>query len=45
MGTVIEASAIATPDGDPSVGAIGLADAAARACIERARRRPTTCSC
>lgn len=38
MGTVIEASAIATPDGDPSVGAIALADAAARSCLERARR-------
>ena len=40
MGTVIEASAIARPDGDPSIGAIGLADAAARACLERARRAP-----
>ncbi|MGZ4570599.1 MAG: 3-oxoacyl-[acyl-carrier-protein] synthase III C-terminal domain-containing protein [Blastococcus sp.] len=40
MGTVIEASAIAVPDGDASVGAIGLADAAARACLERGRRHP-----
>lgn len=40
MGTVVEASAIATPGGDPSIGALGLADAAARACIERAHRTP-----
>lgn len=40
MGTVVEASAIATPAGDPSVGAIGLADAAARTCLERAHRAP-----
>ena len=40
MGTVVEASAVATPDGDLSVGAIGLADAAARACLERAQRAP-----
>ena len=38
MGTVVEASAIATPGGDPSAGAVRLADAAARACMERARR-------
>jgi 3-oxoacyl-[acyl-carrier-protein] synthase III len=40
MGTVVEASAVATADGDPTVGAIGLADAAARACLERAHRAP-----
>jgi 3-oxoacyl-[acyl-carrier-protein] synthase-3 len=40
MGTVVEATAIATPDGDPSIGAIRLADAAARACLERAHRSP-----
>ena len=40
MGTVVEASAIATPSGDPSIGAVGLADAAARICIDRAHRAP-----
>lgn len=40
MGTVVEASAIATPGGDPSAGAVHLADAAARACMERAHRAP-----
>jgi 3-oxoacyl-[acyl-carrier-protein] synthase-3 len=40
MGTVIEASAIATAGGDPSTGAVRMADAAARACMERARRAP-----
>src|SRR5664279_5094897 len=40
MGTIVEASAIATPGSDPSTGALGLADAAARACIERAHRTP-----
>lgn len=38
MGTVVEASAIATAGGDPSTGAVRLADAAARACMERAHR-------
>lgn len=40
MGTVVEASAIATPGRDPSTGAVRLADAAARACMERAHRAP-----
>jgi 3-oxoacyl-[acyl-carrier-protein] synthase III len=40
MGTVVEASAIATAGGDPSTGALRLADAAARACMERAHRAP-----
>ena len=42
MGTVVEATAIATAD-DPSVSpsAIGLADEAARACLERAGRSPS----
>ena len=40
MGTVVEASAIATPGSDPAVGAVHLADAAARACIDRAHRTP-----
>jgi 3-oxoacyl-[acyl-carrier-protein] synthase III len=39
MGTVVEATAIATAD-EPSPSAIGLADAAARACLERAGRGP-----
>ena len=40
MGTVVEASAIATPGGDPSAGAVRLADTAASACMERAHRAP-----
>jgi 3-oxoacyl-[acyl-carrier-protein] synthase-3 len=40
MGTVVEASAIATPAGDQPTGAVALADAAARACMERAHRAP-----
>ena len=40
MGTVVEASAVATPGGDPLIGAVRLADAAARACVERAHRVP-----
>lgn len=40
MGTVIEASAIATAGDDPSSGAVRLADAAARACMDRAHRTP-----
>lgn len=40
MGTVVEATAIATPDGDQPTGAVALADAAARACMERAHRAP-----
>jgi 3-oxoacyl-[acyl-carrier-protein] synthase III len=40
MGAVVEASAIATAGGDPSTGAVRLADAAARACAERAHRAP-----
>lgn len=40
MGTVVEASAIAIPGSDPAVGAVHLADAAARACMERAHRSP-----
>lgn len=39
MGTVVEASAIATASSDPVAGAVRLADAAARACMERAHRR------
>jgi len=39
MGTVVEATAIATAD-EPVPSAIGLADAAARACLERAGRGP-----
>jgi 3-oxoacyl-[acyl-carrier-protein] synthase-3 len=38
MGTIVEASAIATPVGDQPTGAVALADAAARGCIERAQR-------
>jgi 3-oxoacyl-[acyl-carrier-protein] synthase III len=40
MGTIVEASAIAIPGGDPPTGAVRLADAAARACMERAHRAP-----
>jgi len=39
MGTIVEATAIATAD-DGSPSAIELADEAARACLERAGRRP-----
>ena len=38
MGTIIEATATATADGGPSAGALKLADAAARSCLERANR-------
>ncbi|HTO92478.1 MAG TPA: hypothetical protein VMJ70_15205 [Candidatus Sulfotelmatobacter sp.] len=38
MGTIIEAVATATADGEPSAGAVALADAAARSCLERAHR-------
>ena len=38
MGTIIEAVATATADGEPSAGAVALADAAARSCLERANR-------
>ena len=38
MGTIIEASAIATAEAEPFPGALGLADAAAVLCLERARR-------
>jgi len=38
MGTIIEATATATADGGPSAGALKLADAAARSCLERAHR-------
>lgn len=40
MGTAVEASAIATPGGAPFTSAVHLADAAARACMERAHRTP-----
>jgi len=41
MGTIVEATAIATVDDQSlSSSAIGLADAAARACLERAGRSP-----
>jgi 3-oxoacyl-[acyl-carrier-protein] synthase III len=41
MGTIVEATAIATADDQSlSSSAIGLADAAARACLERAGRSP-----
>jgi 3-oxoacyl-[acyl-carrier-protein] synthase III len=41
MGTIIEAVATATADDGPgSASAVELADAAARACLERAGRRP-----
>ena len=38
MGTIIEAAATATVDGGPSPGALKLADAAARSCLDRANR-------
>src|SRR5271165_2810887 len=38
MGTIIEAVATATADGEPSAGAVALADVAARSCLERAHR-------
>jgi len=38
MGTIIEAVATATEGGEPSAGAVGLAGAAARSCLERAHR-------
>jgi 3-oxoacyl-[acyl-carrier-protein] synthase-3 len=41
MGTIIEATATATAeDRSPATGAVELADAAARACLERAGRSP-----
>lgn len=40
MGTVVEASAIATAADDQPLGALALADAAARACMEKAHRAP-----
>ena len=39
MGTIIEAVATAAVDGEPSAGAVALADAAARSCLERAHRK------
>jgi 3-oxoacyl-[acyl-carrier-protein] synthase III len=38
MGTIIEAAATATAAGEPFPGALGLADAAARLCLQRANR-------
>ena len=38
MGTIIEATATATADGTSPAGALKLADAAARSCLERANR-------